>query len=252
MPAYTILIMRRDATDRRPHTLHISGGLFWSVILAGIGLPILGFGVSAGYIAPAWLKFNFDRLERQVEGAKQTEQNNANLTADNQKLADQLQSERSSRAEAEARLTMAETARIEANNRLTELEAENVNLRRDLASYERMLKPKIDKELVECADISAKAVENGMEYAATISKISGNVTLPPSLTAVVSVLSGNNVVTLDQSGKVNKTTNHALDLKKSQKISGKITANLPTQATRVLDIKIKDATRVVGYCWKSF
>jgi hypothetical protein len=90
MPAYTILLMRKDDPGRRPVTIHISSGLFWSFITLAVGLPIGGFLVSAGVLAPAWLKLNVQNMKQEVENAQQNmgplQQQNTNLTTQAQKL----------------------------------------------------------------------------------------------------------------------------------------------------------------------
>ncbi|PIZ31771.1 MAG: hypothetical protein COY40_01195 [Alphaproteobacteria bacterium CG_4_10_14_0_8_um_filter_53_9] len=252
MPAYTILIMKRDELDKRPVTLHIAGWVFWGAILSAIAVPIIGFALSAGWAAPTWMKLNFARMEEQVAGAKQTEQTNADLTAGKQKLEEQLQAAMSARAEAEARLTMAETARVEASSRLGELEGEVLNMKKELAAFQNLLKPKLDKELVECADLSVRTNDKGIVYSATLSKISRSAKLPDDLKARVSIMAGNNIVALDQSGKSIKPKIFTLDFTKSPKLEGEINHVLPEGTTRLMDIKILNDTQVVGYCWKSF
>lgn len=256
MPSYTILFMRRDVTDRRPLTLHISKQLFWTLILMAVGLPIFGFALSAGILAPVWLKFDMKSMKQTVENAEKTlvplQRKNESLSADKSKLSEQLKEEMQRRAEAEARVTMAETARVEASNRLATLEGEMLDLKRSLATYERLFKPKLQRELVECVDQDIAYAGNKLSYNLTFARVAKNLTIPPSLSVQVRVMSGNNAVAIEQAGANAVVTTHVLDLSKSQHVKGTFTVTLPTDTSRLLDVKVLDGNTPVGYCWKSF
>jgi hypothetical protein len=252
MPSYTILFMRRDATDRRPFTIHIGAKLFWFLGILAVGLPVAGFLVSYGFIAPKWLEFNFKSMERQVAEAEKTEQKNENLETYKEKLETTLQAERTARAEADARITMAETARIEASNRLVQLEGELITLKQSLATYEKLFKPKLSKELLECVGTSASLNNNVVDYSTTFVKI-GKGSLPNGLTARVRVLVGDNALTMAGDAGGGVQTTHPLNLNKSSEIKGKFTIQGAADGARVLDIKMFDAGNTqVGYCWKAF
>lgn len=252
MPAYTIMFMRKDSTDSRPRTIHISTRLFWSVALLAVALPVAGFVLSAGWVAPAWLKLNVKSMEAKVQKAEETTKQNEGLSDTVEKLKAQLDTERKARAEAEARVTMAETARTESTSRLTELEGESINLKRSLATYERLLKPKLTKELVQCVDMSASYANGQVTYGASFSKISSAVTLPDNLVARVRVLAGDNAVAMEGGSSAQTQVNVPLSLAKQQRIKGSMALNLPPDTTRLLDIKVFQDTQVIGYCWKSF
>lgn len=252
MPSYTILFMRRDATDRRPFTIHIGVKLFWFLMILAIGLPVGGFLISYGVIAPKWLEFNFKSMERQVEQAEKTEQQNMSLQTTKQKLEAQLKEERQHRAEVEARVTIAETARVEASNRLVQLEGEVVSLKQSVATYERLFKPKLSKQLLECVSTEAEIKGNTVEYSTGFAKM-GSGELPDGLTARVRVLVGDNALSMAGSGAAGQAVTHQLDLKKSSTLKGSAPFTATAEGTRLLDIKIYDATNAqIGYCWKAF
>lgn len=258
MPSYTILLMRQDLTDRRPFRMVIGRKTFWTLILTAIGLPIMGFLVSFGILAPAWLKLDFKNMQESVEEAKQTlqplQQQNAELASKKQALEQQLQAEREGRAKAEAEITMARTARLEAANRMAEMEGELISLKKSLGTYEKLLKPKLDRELVQCVDVTATYANGQVSYKSNFAKLAKSMKVPDVITARVRVLAGDNAVAMEQGQGSGTVVNHSLEMARSPSIKG--TIPLPAAqgngATRLLDIKLFDGSKPVGYCWKPF
>lgn len=253
MPAYTILIMKRNETDRRPLTLHISTQLFWSLLVLAVALPIGGFLVSAGVIAPAWLKLDFNSMRHQVQKAEEMRKEYTAFKAEYEQMKDQLDTERKQRAEAEAKNTMAETARSEATAKLTQLEGEVLTLRQSVATYEQLLKPKLERELVQCVNLDAGYKDGKVTYSLNLAKTSAGVSLPAKLTARVSVIVGDNALVMQNAGN-RATRNVTLETGKSLAIKGDFAQEIPTDTTRLIDIKVFDGggNKPVGYCWKTF
>jgi hypothetical protein len=256
MPAFTILIMRKDDPGRRPLTVHISSGLLWSFIILAIGLPVVGFLLSAGWLAPTLLKLDFKNMKQAVVNAEQNiqplQKQNSSLASLNQRLVQQLQAEREARASAEAKLTMAETAHGESSGHLTELEGEVVDLKRSVAVYERLLKPKMAHEMLDCVDISITPAANQVNYEINFAKVGKTQVLPASLTARIHALAGDNAVTLSQTDSGRYESTQMLNPARSLKLQGAIAAALPAGTTRVLDIKVYDGSDMVASCWKMF
>ncbi|MBI1308927.1 MAG: hypothetical protein GC129_03570 [Proteobacteria bacterium] len=258
MPSYTILIMRKDVTDRRPHTIHIGTKLFWFLILFAVGAPIVGFVVSAGWIAPSWLKFNMHSMEQKVEKAEKNlqplQQQNADLAQRKATLEDQLKTAREALATLETKSTMAETARTEAATRLAAAETELITLKQSLATYEKLLKPKLEKELLQCVNLDVDYKGGVVSYKTTFSKIGQNMNVPAVLNVRVRALTGDNAVSMEQGQNQAQTATHQLQLAKSPTVSGKIP--LPeaqaTGTTRLVDLKVYDGSTPVAYCWKAF
>jgi hypothetical protein len=258
MPAYTILLMRADVTDRRPVRLNIGTRLFWALLVLAFGAPIVGFMISFGWLAPTWLKLNVENMAEAVEQAEKDlqplQQQNAELASRIRTLEPQLQAARANLAQAEARATMAETAKNSAAERLAMLEGENINLQRSLATYEQLLKPKLERQLVQCVDLTARVNAQGVTYNTTFTRID-KAKMPPAMTVQVRVLSGDNAVSMEAGANQASTVTHQLDMQRSQRISG--TLALPAMAasgktTRLLDVKVYDGSQTVGYCWKAF
>jgi len=255
---YTILFMRKDSTDRRPRTLHIGVKTFWFLVLTAVSLPVVGFLVSFGFLAPAWLKLDFKNMQQNVEEAKKNlqplQQQNADLAQKKQELEEQLQVEREARAKAEAENTMARTARVEASNRMADMEGEIIALKKSLATYEKMLKPKLERELVQCVNLDVTYKNGQVAYATNFAKVLKSVTLPAVLNARVRVVAGDNAMAMEQSQSASGTVNHSLEMARSPELKGSITLSgtVLADTTRLLDIKIFDGGKPVGYCWKSF
>lgn len=257
MAVYTILIMRRDATDSRPRPLYVSGWVLALLALLGVGLPVAGFVISVGYIAPHWLKVNVKNMEQSVDEAKKSlqplQEQNADLAAKKQQLETQLQAEREARAKAEAEINMSRTARTESSSRLSELEGEVISLKKSLASYEKLLKPKLQRELVQCVDLEAAYANNVVTYKTNFAKISKSVSVPDNLNVRVRVLSGDNAMAMQQGGD-GVTMTHALQMSRSAALKGQLTLPVAQAGgvTRMLDMKVFNGSDPVGYCWKTF
>jgi hypothetical protein len=257
MAIYNIMIMRRDATDSRPKHLNLSGWFLGLLGLLVVGLPVGGFALSVLYFAPNWLQTNIADMEKKVQEAKESlrplQEQNADLAAKKQQLEQQLQQEREARAQADTEITMSRTARSESSNRLAELEGEVISLKKSLASYEKLLKPKLQRELVQCVDLNATVTaNNSVEYKTTFTKVSKTASLPGNLTVKVRVLAGDNAMAMQQG---TTTATHTLDMSKSSNVKGMIALPSASQtggSTRMLDMKVFDGSTPVGYCWKSF
>ena len=258
MPSYTVLLMRQDRTDMRPFRMHIGVKTFWFLVLLAIGLPIGGFLISVGVLAPAWLKLDFQSMQQSVEEAQHSlqplQQQNAELAAKKQQLEQQLQQTREAHAKAETEITMARTARTEAASRIADMEGELITLKKSLASYEKMLKPKLDRELVECVDFTATLTEGAVAYKTSFVKVAQSATMPARLTARARVSVGDNAMMMEQGHSGATVVNHTLEMAKAPNLKGSIPLGQAQSggATRVLDIKIFDGSRAVGYCWKTF
>ncbi len=258
MPSYTILLMRQDRTDLRPFRMHIGIKTFWFLVLLAIGLPIGGFLISVGILAPAWLKLDFKSMQQSVEEAQHNlqplQQQNADLAQKKQQLEAQLKQIREAHAQTETEVTMARTARLEASSRIAEMEGELITLKKSLASYEKLLKPKLERELVECVDVVASYKDGEVTYKSNFVKVSQSSNLPASLTARVRVLAGDNVMAMEQGQTSGTVVNHSLEMARSPSLKGKLPLPEAQAAgtTRVLDVKIYDGSKTVGYCWKSF
>lgn len=258
MPSYTILLMRQDRTDKRPFRIHMGVKTFWFLVFLAIGLPIAGFLISVGILAPAWLKLDFKSMQQSVEEAEHSlqplQQQNAELASKKQQLETQLKQVREEHAQAETEITMARTARMEASSRIAQMEGELITMKKSLASYEKLLKPKLERELIECVDTTATFENNQVSYKSNFVKVSKSATIPSTLQAKVRVMAGDNAMVMEQGQSANTTVTHSLEMARSQSIKG--TIQLPaTQAagtTRVLDIKVFDGNKPVGYCWKAF
>ncbi|MCA3244436.1 MAG: hypothetical protein INF43_03905 [Alphaproteobacteria bacterium] len=251
--------MRTDATDRRPWRMNIGRVTFWLLVVTACSLPVLGFFVSVGWIAPNWLRFNMNSMKEAVAEAEATlqplQQQNAQLAERKAALEQQVATMRSQLAEAETKATMAETARTEAATRLGQLEAEVVNLKQAVAKYEAMLKPKSagQRELVQCNDLTAAVKAGKVNYSTSFSRARRDAKLPDKLTVQVRVAQGDNAMLLEQAKQNANVVNHTLEIAKSPKVQGSIALNAnQTGGMRMLDLKVMDGSNQVGYCWKSF
>jgi predicted RNase H-like nuclease (RuvC/YqgF family) len=259
MPSYSILLMRTDATDTRPKRLNINTTVFWILVLGAASLPVLGFFLSVGWIAPNWLKFNMSSMQAAVKEAEQTlqplQEQNAQLAEKKAMLEAQVADMRGKLAEAETKATMAETARTEATARLGQLEAEAVNLKQSVAKYEAMLKPKnaTMRELVQCNDLQVRVEGQKITYDTSFSRTRSNASIPDRLSVQVRVAAGDNAMLLEQAKQGGTVVNHTLEMKKSQAIKGSIAAVAAGTGTlRMLDMKVMNGAQQVGYCWKAF
>lgn len=258
MPSYSILMMRTDATDKRPWRFTIHRGLFWFMMLLAVGLPILGFFISFGWIAPNWLQMNMTSMRAEVKEAEASlqplQQQNAQLAERKAALEAQVNTMRAALAEATTKATMAETARATATERMTQLEAEVITLKQSVAKYEAMLKPKgsANRELLQCNDLEVQVAGTSVKYATSFSKVRRDANVPARLTLQVKLAAGDNAMALEQAKQTGPLQNHTLEIAKSPRVSGQIALNGQTGGMRMLELRILNGAQQVGYCWKSF
>ena len=260
MPSYSILMMRTDATDKRPWRFTVNRGLFWCLVLLAGGLPVLGFFVSFGWIAPNWLQMNISSMRTAVKEAEATlqplQQQNAQLAERKAVLEAQITTMRNALAEAETKATMAETARASASERLGQLEAEVITLKQSIAKYEAMLKPKTtgaNRELLQCNDLEARIEGTNVVYETSFSRISRDATIPARLTVQARLAVADNAMLLEQAKRTGQLQNSTLEMTKNPRVSGKIpfTTQQPG-SLRMLDLRVLHGTQQVAYCWKAF
>ncbi|MFZ2587458.1 MAG: hypothetical protein WAZ18_05000 [Alphaproteobacteria bacterium] len=244
--------MKRNETDKRPITLHISKGLFWSSIVLAVALPIVGFGLSAGVVAPAWLKLDFSSMQHKVELAEKIQKEGEVAKAEMADVKTKLDEERKLRAEAETKVTMSETAREEATTKLTEMEQELLALKQSVATYEQLLKPKLSRELLQCVNLTASMDGNVVNYSLSFAKVGQTAKLPAGLVARVRVVAGDNAVAMSTATSGDKVVNHTLDTTKDLALKGSLSVTLPPDTTRLIDVKVFEKDKPVGYCWKAF
>lgn len=258
MPSYSILMMRTDATDKRPWRFTIHRGLFWMLMMMAVGLPILGFFISFGWIAPNWLQMNMTSMKKEVKEAEASlqplQQQNAQLAERKALMESQIVTMRTALAEAETKITMAETARATATERLTQLEAEVITLKQSVAKYEAMLKPKttMARELLQCNDLDVRLAGNTVEYSTSFSKVRADAVVPSRLTVQAKLAAGDNAVALEQAKQTGPVQNQTLEMAKSPRVKGKMTTAGQIASMRMLELRILNGAQQVGYCWKSF
>jgi septal ring factor EnvC (AmiA/AmiB activator) len=258
MPSYSILMMRTDATDKRPWRFTIHRGLFWFMMLLAIGLPILGFFISFGWIAPNWLQMNMTSMRAEVKEAEASlqplQQQNAQLAERKAALETQVNTMRAALAEATTKATMAETARTTATERMTQLEAEVITLKQSVAKYEAMLKPKSGaaREILQCNDLEVQLAGTTVKYGTSFSKVRREATIPARLTVQVKLAAGDNAMALEQAKQTGPLQNHTLEMTKNPRVNGQIALTGQVGGMRMLELRILNGAQQVGYCWKSF
>jgi hypothetical protein len=258
MPSYSILMMRTDATDKRPWRFTIHRGLFWFMMLLAVGLPVMGFFVSFGWIAPNWLQMNMTSMRAEVKEAEASlqplQQQNAQLAERKSALETQVNTMRGALAEAETKATMAETARTAATERMAQLEAEVITLKQSIAKYEAMLKPKtgVTREILQCNDLEIQIAGTNVKYATSFSKVRREAVVPSRLTVQVKLAMGDNAMALEQAKQTGPLQNLTLEMAKNPRVSGQIALNGQTGSMRMLELRILNGAQQVGYCWKSF
>lgn len=257
--AYTLIIMRRDRTDVRPLTLHLSWKRLWGLVAMVFLLPILGFWISYTFIAPRVLGFDMKAMQNAKTYAEAqlapVKAENATLQARLAKLEESSKVDRGLRAEAEVRITQAETARAEAASRADGLEEEVLKLRQSIKFYEELMKPKTDQELVQCFNVNASASGNTVKYSLGLLKNNPNDKTPLDMKLYFTASSGSNAATLSAQ-KENATSQHSrsLTMVKDASLHGSFTAQLDKEGINMLDIKVRDkkTNKIIASCWKAF
>ena len=251
--------MRRDRTDVRPITVQVTRSVMLAFVATLVLLPLLGFFLAVKVLGPHWYGKRLSSLEKELAYMHEIK---TPETDDMERLKDQLailqedlRTERQMRAEAEAKVTMAETARAEASGQSQEVEAELSSLRRTVAVYEELMKPRIDNELYQCFNISASYRSGKVNYQVSFLKKNPKDNNSLETRVEVRILHGDNIFAINRAQAYRQQPDnlHTVAFNKDYRLSGDIDMRLPNDGLRLLDIRgLNTANKVVAHCWQVF
>ncbi len=255
--SYTFIIMRKDRTDVRPVTLHLSWARLWSMIFVVIALPVIGFWISYTIIAPRVLGVDVEDMQNAKDYAEKklapVLQENARLKLENQKLTENIMEERDLRAGIEARITISETARIEATNRLSDVDSELISLRKSVRFYKELMKPKAEQDTMQCFNIKANVKSGKLFYGVNFLK--SDTKSKTNIVVEFRILSGDTAVDIDRNRVDVAAALHSrkISLAKDYRLTGSFKVSGLAQGLRILDIKaVNGKKETLAHCWKAF
>jgi len=258
---FTLILMETHRTDKAPRSLHLSRGRLAWVIAAIIGLPLIGFALGMLLFAPLFLNEEAQTARRDADDAqielrtlRQTEED---LLVQVVRLQEQLNAEQQARATAEARITIAETARAEAINRLQSLEGEVLQLGQRNAFFESFMTPQVDLDVLQCFNISAREEGNRVRYGVNFMKNDQSDRTRIAATVQFRVRTGeallNDSLNAEQRAETELPILHTVDIAmtKDVRTTGSFEAELPDEGLKILDIRAIDAEgNALAHCWK--
>ena len=258
--AYTVLWFSRKDPHAASRTMHVTRLSIIAVVLfLLVVLPVLAFYLGYIYMAPENMQ---QRLERQIvevtNSAKQTQELEKELMALKEKynaLQVENLTEINKRAEAEARVSMVETARSAALERAKKLEGQNADLRGQLDIFQDILQPSSETLPVQCYNVSVQETSDGIKYSLSLLKTDNKDTRELEMDLQVRVLVGANVATLNETEIAKKDRLHEVKMARLLTTSGSVDGSFGKDGVRVLDIRgygSKKDDKLMTHCWKSF
>ncbi len=257
---FTVILMEAERTDKQPRSFRLTRQRLVWLITAFIGVPVLGFVLGLLVFAPLILNDDAQQAKRSASTlAKQVERMSTELTKLREEFHTSRQTlteEQQSRATAEARITMAETARLEAISRLQALEDEVFQLTRQNAFYESFMQPGNNKATLQCFNISAKhsgsTVTYGVNFMKNNQKDRARVEAKVQFRVRVGeALLADGELEADHGSPVLATKDIAMV--RDVRTTGSFKADVPSSGLRILDITaLNKKGETIAHCWKSF
>jgi hypothetical protein len=250
--------MERDRPEKQTVTLHVPKILFWLALIFFVLLPVGGFYFAVNVLGPVEHKARIAAMEQQMAQAKAETETLRGQMLDWKNLMDQARSEtdveRNTKAELEAKITIAETARNESLLRLQQVEEEKAAVEKSLKFYESLLAP-AGNHTVQCFNILASVNSGKVRYNVSFLKTDSRDKKPLSAEVRFSVLTGRDMRAA-QDPKALLRANHkrSLNITTEAKLDGDFPfTGDATDPTRVLDVRAYDASgKVISQCWKGF
>lgn len=257
--AYTVIWFSKKVPEasRTAHLSHFMIGLVLAVFV--VGLPLLAFYAGYTYMAPENMQ---NRLERQtmevtsaVRDKQALEEKLDKLRAELNSLQVENLAEINKRAEAEARVSMIQTAKSQALEDVKKLKQENAELRAQLDVFQDILQPTSETLPIQCYNVTVREKQNGLNYSLSFLKTDNKDTRELTINLQARVLSGANVAALSETSIQAGDVEKQIRMTRLLTTTGEIEGDFPENGVRVLDIrgyKEGDDGTLVTHCWKSF
>lgn len=257
--AYTVIWFSKEAPEAS-RTAHLSRLAIGStLLLLVVVLPLLAFFLGYNYMAPENMKNRLERQTTEVTAAladnQKLEQEVARLRDEINKLQVENLREINRRAEAEARVSMVETAKSRALTDLEKLKKENNELRSQLDIFHDILQPASETLPVQCYNVNVTQKRDGLAYTLSLLKTDNKDTRELAITLRPRVLTGQNVATLSESDSQTDIPPKQIEMSRLLTTSGEVSGSFPENGVRVLDIrgyKGGGDGKLVTHCWKAF
>ena len=254
--SYTFILIARDSTNRDSLHVDVSKGVFWSLATLFVLTPFI-VGASLYYwVLPTYEKMKLDAtssdyisLKKQVEQLRLAYKEAAEGKA---MAEEQLRSERTENASAQARIAITENMRATTSARTQELEKSVLDLEGKLQFYRDLIQPEGNSNELTCYNLDVSPETGMVKYSMNWMRSKAG---PALLDAKVRirVLTGVNALNMNVPDKSPADKVVPLTIKKEGRMTGEIRVNIPTSGVRILDVRAygpKEA--ILGNCWKTF
>lgn len=257
---YTFIMMRPDRTDKGARSFTVPKSLFWGLLILAVTAPFVVYYLTYHIIAPTRLIPEVGELREKMVSVKDEiyslQMENKKLNEQNDQLTTDVNENKQMRAEAETRITIAETARATATTKMQSLEDKIYELEQAVSFYEAFFKPDTEKEVMQCFNISIDKNEDKLKYGVNFLTLDQASRERIKAKVHYKVISGKNVkdMTAGRHEKSQSDKVEDLSMVKTVRLSGELTVkNLMSDGLNVLDIKAYDVdNKVIAHCWKAF
>lgn len=252
---YTIIFMNKDDVTSRPKNVSMPKVLlilvFALILLAPLGTFLYG-----------WLHFQSTDLEKSkaefnrlaVDAGKK----NARIDSLIQETVDiktEYEKVSAEKAQAEARVSIAENSRSKVLEQMEQLEDEVFSLRGQLAMYEGFFQPNREKLPIQCFNVNVSQSSNKLWYGVSFLKANKNDKKEAKLRVEFHIRTGSRALSLEDETLAKSDRIRNIKFKKNHRMKGsmRLKRKKSKGGLRMFEVRAYNSKdKLVSYCWKSF
>lgn len=252
---YTIIFMNKDDVTSRPKSLSLPKIMLVLFVLLIVLMPIGAFVYGWQYFQSADLnqsKKEFQKLT--IESGKKDGQIDE-LIQETVDLKTEYEKVAAEKAQAEARVSIAENSRAKVLEKMEELEEEIFGLRGQLAMYEGFFQPNKEKLPIQCFNINVSQSANKLWYGVSFLKANKNDKDLAKLRVEFHVRTGSRALSLEDEELPQSDRVRNIELKNSYRMKGSMAVKRKKTkgGLRMFEIRAyNEKDELMSYCWKSF
>ena len=156
--------------------------------------------------------------------------------------------------EAETRLALAENARAQSAKRVQELEAEILQMERQMAFYEKLVTPEAEEDVLQCFNLTLSRKEDTLTYGINFLKHDQSDKSRLDTEVRFRIRYGENMLSLSEDLSEADDRKVDMSLTKTRRLRGSLKLNTPDDVLQILDVRAydKESGKVIAHCWQSF
>lgn len=252
---YTIIFMNKDDVTSRPKNLSLPKFvlvlLLTLIVLAPVGAFLYGWlHFQAADLDKSKQEFNRLTLADGKKNARIDEliQETVDLKTEYEKVA-------AEKAQAEARVSIAENSRAKVLEKMEQLEDEIFTLRGQLAMYEGFFQPNREKLPIQCFNMNVSQSANKLWYGVSFLKANKNDDELAKLRVEFHIRTGSRALSLEDETLEKSDRVRNIEFKSSYNMKGSMNVKRKNSkgGLRMFEVRAYNSEdNLVSYCWKSF